>query len=188
MSTASATKRAYPWTTEVAGQTVTLRLMNRGDLENALKFARELPEEDLMFLTVDITDPEAMEPYVRGIEQDRAVTVLAEAGGSFIGYGSLTFNQMHWTRHLGEIRLLVGRDWRGKGLGRLLAGEVFQLAQEKGLQKIVARMAVGQQGARQVFERLGFVPEALLADFVMDRNGRTHDLFVMTYDVTGLTE
>ena len=30
--------------------------------------------------------------------------------------------------------------------------------------------------------------EALLTDYVMDRNGRTHDLIVMSYDVTGLTE
>ena len=77
---------------------------------------------------------------------------------------------------------------RGKGLGRVLAAEVLQLAHDKGLQKLVARMAVEQKGAAQVFGRLGFRTEALLSDFVMDREGRTHDLIVMTYDMTGLTE
>jgi hypothetical protein len=38
------------------------------------------------------------------------------------------------------------------------------------------------------FDKLGFETEALLADFVMDRQGRTHDLIVMSYDVTGLNE
>ena len=61
-------------------------------------------------------------------------------------------------------------------------------ARELGLQKIVARMAPEQRGATQVFERLGFRAEALLGDYVMDREGRTHDLIVMSYDVTGLTE
>jgi hypothetical protein len=28
----------------------------------------------------------------------------------------------------------------------------------------------------------------LLADYVIDRQGRTHDLIVMSYDVTGFTE
>jgi L-amino acid N-acyltransferase YncA len=141
-----------------------------------------------MFLTIDITSPEAMEQYFRGVESDRAMTVLAEIDGRFVGYGSLTFNQLHWTRHLGEIRLLVGPEMRGKGLGKILAGEVLSLANERGLQKVVARMATEQRGAVQVFERLGFRAEALLADFVMDRTGRTHDLIVMTHDVTGLTE
>jgi hypothetical protein len=39
-----------------------------------------------------------------------------------------------------------------------------------------------------VFEKLCFRAEALLTDYVMDRNGRTHDLIVMSHDVTGLTE
>jgi RimJ/RimL family protein N-acetyltransferase len=72
-------------------------------------------------------------------------------------------------------------------LGHLLANEVFALAQSLGLQKIIARMAADQRGALQVFERMGFKAEALLADFVMDRDGRTHDLIVMSHDVTGLT-
>jgi len=38
------------------------------------------------------------------------------------------------------------------------------------------------------FERLGFKPEALLQDYVIDHGGRTRDLVLMTYDVTGLTE
>ncbi len=188
MPTRSASNRTYPWTTSLDGKQVKLRLMDRNDLEKSVKFARELPEEDLLFLTIDITDPEAMEQYVRAVENNRALSVLAEVDGRFVGYGSLTYNQLHWTRHLGEIRLLVGRELRGKGLGKILVNEVFALAKELGLQKVVARMAAEQRGAVQVFEKLGFSPEALLTDFVMDRHGRTHDLIVMSYDVTGLTE
>ncbi|HKF55483.1 MAG TPA: GNAT family protein, partial [Blastocatellia bacterium] len=85
-------------------------------------------------------------------------------------------------------QLLISPALRGLGIGTLLANEVFALAREQGLQKLVARMAAEQKGAIQVFERLGFRPEALLADYVIDRQGRTHDLIVMSYDVTGLTE
>lgn len=188
MPAESVSKRTYPWKTKIDGRQVTLRLMGRGDLEKSIEFARELPQEDLLFLTIDITDADEMEQYVRAIEGRRALTVLAEAAGRFIGYGSLTYNQLHWTRHLGEIRLLVGREWRGKGLGKVLVNEIFVIARELGLQKVMARMASEQRGAVQVFERLGFGAEALLSDFVMDRQGRTHDLIVMSYDVTGLTE
>ena len=188
MAKASVSQRNYPMTVNLNGTKVTLRLMNRGDLENSVHFARALPEEDLMFLTIDITDANDMAQYVQAVESGHALTVLAEADGRFVGYGSLNVSRPHWTRHLGEMRLLIHPDFRGKGLGRVLANEVFQAAQVKGLRKLIARMAVSQRGAQKVFEKLGFTAEAMLNDFVMDRHGRTHDLIVMTYDVTGLTE
>jgi RimJ/RimL family protein N-acetyltransferase len=92
-----------------------------------------------------------------------------------------------WSRHLGEIILLLSPEVRGKGLGNILAGELFAKAEELKLQKVVARMASEQKGAIQVFEKLGFNAEALLADYVIDRNDKTHDLIAMSYDVRGLT-
>ena len=188
MTRESASKRAYPWTTTVKNNQITVRLMNPEDGEALLNFARSLPEDDLLFLSVDITKPEVVEQWARNVQAGRVNTVLAEANGQLIGHGTLSLNDLLWTRHLGEIQLMISPDQRGLGLGSLLAGEVFAIAQELGLQKIVARMASEQRGALQVFERLGFKAEALLADYVMDRQGRTHDLVVMSYDVTGLTE
>ena len=52
----------------------------------------------------------------------------------------------------------------------------------------MAQMTSDQKGAIATFKRLGFQMEALLQDFVIDRSDRTHDLIVMAYDVTGLTE
>ena len=49
-------------------------------------------------------------------------------------------------------------------------------------------MTVDQHGAQAAFRRLGFVPEALLADYVEDRNGRPRDLVIMSHDVDGLNE
>jgi hypothetical protein len=37
-------------------------------------------------------------------------------------------------------------------------------------------------------ESLGFRPEALLADFVIGRDGRTYDLLIMSFDVTGFSD
>jgi hypothetical protein len=49
-------------------------------------------------------------------------------------------------------------------------------------------MTPDQRGARATFERLGFHPEALLADFVVDREGKTRDLLIMSHDVAGFTD
>ncbi len=188
MSNISTPKRTYPWVTNVNGKQITFRLMGRNDKEAALTFAKALPEEDLLFLTFDITDANAMEQWLRSIETKQAVTVLAEVDSRFVGYASLNYNQLQWTRHLGEIRLMVSRDQRGRGLGKLLVNEIFLIAQELHLQKLIARMASDQRGAVQVFEHLGFKAEALLPDHVIDRKDRTHDLIIMSYDITGFTE
>lgn len=187
MAKTSASKRSYPWTTAIKDRQVTLRLMQSDDRAALLAFARSLPADDLLFLSVDITEPQAVEAWASDLSTGRVVTILAEVDGRMLGHGTLIQNNLTWTRHLGEIQLLVSPEARGLGLGNLLAGEVFAVARERGLQKIVARMASEQKSAISVFERLGFNAEALLADFVIDRDERTHDLIVMTYDVTGLT-
>lgn len=178
-------KRSYPHKVNLDGKKLTLRLMTAKDRDAFLAFAQTLPADDLLFLSLDITKPEAVDQLIRSVEAGRTATIIAELDGRITGHGSLTHNRLHWTRHLGEIQLLISPDLRGHGLGYLLANELFAVAKERGLQKIVARMATGQRGAIHVFEKLGFKPEALLADYVMARDGKTHDLVVMSYDVTG---
>jgi RimJ/RimL family protein N-acetyltransferase len=187
MTSEKVSKRNYPWTAKVKDNEITIRLMTPEDGEELLAFARSLPERDLLFLSIDITRPEVIEGWMRHIGAGRSFTVMAEVEGKLIGHATLYLSELTWTRHMGEIQLLISTEYRGGGLGTLLANEVFAIAQDLGLQKIIARMAADQRGALQVFERLGFKAEALLADFVIDRDGRTHDLIVMSHDITGLT-
>lgn len=188
MPAQSTKKSTYPWTTKIKGRSVTLRLMNANDRDAVIAFSQALPEEDLQFLPIDITHPKVVDGWMRSIGSGRTTTIVAEENGRLIGMGTLVRSETSWARHLGNMRLLVSPAARGIGLGSILANEVFMHAQAAGLQKIVAQMAADERGAIAVFEKLGFRAEALLTDYVMDRNGRSHDLIVMSYDVTGLTE
>ncbi len=173
----------YPWSAPVGDDEVTYRLMSAGDEAALLAFTDDLPEHDLLFLRVDITQPEAVQEWLRNIERGRTRTILAECGGRIVAYGSLHYNDILWTRHLGEIRLMVGTSFRGRGLGRVLAEQVFAAAQELALHKVTAQMMSKQREAQDLFHQLGFIPEALLHDWVIDRNGRTHDLILMSREV-----
>ena len=188
MSAAADPRTSYPRTVRLVGGTaVTLRLMIPADADRVLAFARALPADDLLFLRTNITDPAVVAQWVKNLGAGRTVTVIAEADGEMAGYASLHRSEINWQRHLGEIRLQAGVPFRSQGLGRALAGEMFAIARTLRLRKLVAQMTVDQRGAAATFERLGFRPEALLQDFVMDRAGRTRDLMVMAYDVEGLT-
>jgi RimJ/RimL family protein N-acetyltransferase len=65
---------------------------------------------------------------------------------------------------------------------------MFAIAKELGLKKITAQMTSDQKGARATFERIGFRPEALLADYVVDNEGRTHDMLIMSHDIDGFND
>jgi len=189
MTESPAVQRAYPRAITLAnGAALALRLMTARDADAIAAFARSLPADDLLFLRTDITSAAVIQQWVRNLEAGRTVTVVAEAGPEVAGYASLHHHETSWHRHLGEIRIQAAQRYRSQGLGRALAGEVFALARDLGLRKIVAQMTVDQKGAIATFERLGFRPEALLQDFVIDRSDRTRDLLVMAYDVDGLTE
>jgi len=177
--------RHFPYTALAGEGRVTLRLMTPEDREAFLTFMRAQPEDDLFFLLVDVTTPEGLDHWMGDLQNGRNVTVLAEEGGKLLGYSSLHHGQARWTRHLGEIRLLMAPGQRGRGVGRLLGHEVFSIAHDMGLQRIVVRVASAQSSARHLFERLGFHMEALLADWVIDRQGHTQDLVLMSYDVAG---
>jgi len=180
---------AYPRAVTLSsGSAIQLRLMTPADADRIVAFARALPADDLLFLRTDITDPGVVAQWVRNLGAGRTITVLAEADGDLAGYASLHYSEINWQRHLGEIRLQAGARFRSQGLGRALAGEIFGIARGLKLRKLVAQMTTDQRGAVATFERLGFRPEALLQDFVMDRAGRTRDLMVMAYDVEGLTD
>ena len=188
MTTKRTLSRTYPRDLALDRGPVTLRLMDASDRDAMLRFARSLPPDDLLFLRLDIASPDGVDEWLRNIEAGRTITVIAEADGKIAGYASVHHNEVLWNRHIGELRVIVGADHRRSGLGRRLTDEVFAIAKDLGLRKITAQMTPDQRGARATFERLGFRPEALLADFVVDREGKTRDLLIMSHDIAGFTD
>ena len=179
----------YPRTFQLSdGSEVELRVMSPDDRDAILGFARALPEEDLLFLRVDLTEADVVDAWVGNILNGSMAALAAYREDVFLGYAAVHRNPAPWMRHIGEIRVNVAPAVRAQGLGRLLVSHVFDMARAFALQKLVAQMTADQPGAQAAFRRLGFVPEALLADFVVDRGGRSRDLVMMTFDVEGLTD
>lgn len=170
------------------GAAVELRPMTAADRDAMLEFARGLTEEDQLFLRVDLTQPAVVDDWIRNLEAGNSTSLVAYDGEGLIGYATVHCNTARWTRRVGEIRLNVASSYRAKGLGRVLSGEIFDIARELGLKKLMANMTTDQRGAQAAFRRLGFVAEGLLSDFVEDNKGNSRDLVIMSYDVDGHSE
>jgi L-amino acid N-acyltransferase YncA len=177
-------RRKFPWTDKINGREITFKLMKKADRDNLLRFSQALPHDDLIFLRTDISKPEVVDEWIARIEAGRTMTVLAvDDDEDIIGYASLHHNELLWTRHLAEIRLFVQRELRGTGLGKRLLNEMLQIAGEQRLSRLIVNIPRDQPHVRQMLERLGFQVEALLTDWLMDRDGRTHDLLIMSHHI-----
>ena len=157
--------------------------MTRADEAAVLEFARALPTHDLLFLPRNISQPKVLSAWINEIERGDITSLLALRRGMVVGCGTLVRDSHSWSPHVGEIRMVVSLDVRGKGVGRTLSQETFALALSSGLEKLTVQMTVDQKGAIALFESLGFKAEALLCDHVRDAAGRKHDIVVLGHNV-----
>lgn len=165
------------------GGTVALRLMTPDDAALLHAFFCGVPADDLLFLRRDVTDRAVIDDWAAGVAGGRVVTVLAfDEAGVLAGEASLHLSAVPWSRHVGEVRVVVGEGERLHGLGTRLASEIFLVALQRDVRKIVAEMTIEQTGALTVFQKLGFQIEGLLRGHVRDQAGALHDLVIMGHD------
>ena len=160
--------------------------MTPDDAPALLTFYRSLPSEDLLYLRENVTHPEAMDRWVDGIESGQVWHLLAGYRGRIIADGELDYPYYGWSQHVGELRIVVDRAFRGSGLSLLVMQELLNLAKEEGLKKVFVQMMVDQHAAIELCKRLGFRCEAVLTKHVQDQHGQFRDLMVMTYFINDL--
>jgi RimJ/RimL family protein N-acetyltransferase len=175
--------RSYPRRVNTEAGEIEFHLMTRADEAAVLDFAKALPTHDLLFLPRNISQPKVLSAWVNEIERGDIVSLLALKDSAVVGCGTLVRDSHSWSPHVGEIRMVVSLDVRGKGVGRALSQETFALALGAGLDKLTVQMTVDQRAAIALFESLGFQAEALLRDQVREVDGRTHDIVVLGHKV-----
>ena len=175
--------RTYPRTVACGDAEVEIARMTGADRAALVDFVAALPPHDLLFVPRDLGHPKVVDAWLRSLEAGELASLVARHGAAMIGCTAILVDALGASKHVGELRVLVAADWRGRGLGRALVQECFAQALELGLKKLVARMTVDQRPAIAVFEELGFRAEALLARHVVDRDGKFHDLVLLSHDV-----
>ena len=177
---------ALPEHLQCDGATLELARLQPGDAQALADFVAQLPPHDLLFLRRDISQPKVIAAWMQAIAEGRLHSLAVREAGVLVGCSAIVVDALSWSRHVGELRVLVAPVWRGRGLGRLLVQQCFAQALDLGLEKLVAQMTVDQVAAIAVFEELGFRAEALLRDHVKDRDGQLHDLALLSHDVAAV--
>jgi L-amino acid N-acyltransferase YncA len=155
-----------------------IRRIEPGDRAALERFLDEIPDADRTFLKEDVADPDVVAAWV--LPGD--ARSIAVEGGDVVGYVAVI--ALHgWSSHVGEVRIVVDPDHRGRGVGQALARHAVLEALELGVAKLVVEVIADQEALIAMFVALGFEPEALLIDHVCDRSGELRDLLVLAHSV-----
>jgi len=168
------------------GTEVTIRRLVASEIDRLMEFYGSLPEEDRKYLKFDVTDRKVVAKRLRRIESGDDIRIVAVHGGVIVASGALELSGESWSKHQGEIRVIIARPFQHRGLGTIMIRELYFIAVQNQLTTVVARMMRPQVGAQKVFRRLGFRDETMFPDFVKDLRGDSQDLIVMTCNVKDL--
>jgi L-amino acid N-acyltransferase YncA len=168
------------------GTEVLIRELSVDDVGLSASFFAELPEEDRAYLRTDVTDRAVVESRIRAMDDNSIIRLVAVADGKIVADGSLESEGQGWKAHIAELRLIVAGPYQHRGMGKLLARELYLLAAGNKVEEIVVKMMGPQKRARTIFKKLGFSKDARFEDYVKDIHGIKHDLIIMRCDLEDL--
>lgn len=157
----------YPKTVTLKdGTALTLRPMTRDDEYDVARFFGSLPAETRRYLRNDVTDRKVIAKWMRELDYEKTLPILAERGGKIVASATLHRQTFGWGRHVGEVRVVIDPALQGHGLGGALLEELSRIATDVGLRKLVARIVTAGSEAIKAFERSGFQRVAVLEQYV----------------------
>ena len=168
------------------GTSICIRPITKQDGPALLSFFTALPEDDRLFLKEDVTSEDVIDRWMKELNFDRVIPLVAEKDSAIIGDATLHFSRKGWQKHVAEIRCVVSREYQQKGLGTALMRELVAHAVEKSILKISATMMDTQQSAQRAFERIGFKKAGIGIKPQGHLNGKYHNLVIMVNDVSEL--
>ena len=157
-----------------------VRELTSDDVQVLHRFFAEVPAEDRSFFKEDVSDPAVAERWAR---DERTIRRLAVDGdGRMVAFGGL-LPGVGGSSHVAEIVVVVAGRARRLGLGRSLARQLLLDALEHDFKKVIVETAADNTAAVQMFQKLGFEPEALLRDHLYGRDGEIHDIIILAHGV-----
>lgn len=155
-----------------------VRTLARDDEEALRGFFDSVPADDRSFFKEDLDEPDALR---RWIDDERGIRLVVDDDDHELAAVCAVWPGVGRSSHVGDLRLVVAAHRRHQGLGRLLARHALIEALRSGLSKLTVEVVARQQGTIDMFQQLGFTPEALLRDQLRDPDGEFHDVVLLSH-------
>lgn len=163
------------------GRKAVLRAPEWDDLNDFLALINELVDEhaDILRSTHSTRGEEVewLAERLAAIEMGSVIALVAEVNGKVVASSDVAQrtpqNPEH--SHVGVLGIVVLKNARGVGLGKVLMGSLLQLAKQAGLKVIILDMFATNTAARRLYESVGFVEVGKIPKAI-HRDGKYIDL------------
>jgi GNAT superfamily N-acetyltransferase len=163
------------------GTGVTLKPLEAGDETALFEMFKQFSADELWFLNHDVSDPRLIHDWVKDLDLNRVISIVASLGGRIIANAALMRKRYGAKSHIGKIRIAVDPSFREKRLGTWMLLDIVNLGIALRLKILVMRL-VRDRDAYIIsrVRNLDFFEEQELKNYVLDREGNPHDLVIMT--------
>ena len=163
-----------------SGKRVMFRFLNHQDREELVRLFQAAPEEDIRFLKQDVRDTKLVNSWIDHLNYNKVLPLVAvDLDGNRLMADATLHRGKHAAKHLGEVRIFVGRPYRNLGLGSVLLEELINLAKKEGLHWLKAEIIADHKKVIKAFRAKGFDVRATLEDYFIRKDGFTHDVVLM---------
>ncbi len=163
------------------GSGVTLRPLKEGDGDALSGMFKRLSLDDLWFLNHDVSGSGLVDNWIKNLDPSRVISIVALLKGRIIANAALMMKTYGAKSHIGKIRISVDPSFREKRLGTWMLLDLVNSAMAIGLKMLVMRLVQDRDSTViNGVRKLGFVEEAVIKDYVLDREGNPHNLIIMT--------
>jgi RimJ/RimL family protein N-acetyltransferase len=159
---------------------VTLRLLAPEDRELLVDFYREMDISFKWYLKEDPCSLAVIDKWINRHQEGRAFAIVACHEARIVAHAGLLLRPYGARRHIGRLRIIVVPEFSHKQLGTWMIFDLVKRAMEMGLERIRIDFVVGiDDYAIKAVQKLDFVKEGLLRDYIQDENGEYHDYQIM---------
>ena len=133
-----------------------------------------------MVLDYDVADSSLIENWVKDMDSEKVSSIVAVLEGRIIALSSLIRKYYGSKSHIGKIRISVDPFFREKHLETWMLLDLINLAMTIGLETLTLELMKKRDSFLiNSLENLAFFAEAVLNNYVRDREGNPYSLVIM---------
>lgn len=134
------------------------------DAKSILDIQRDVITENKYLISVSVEFDKTLEQQriwiQRILENDRQTLIVAEKGEEIIGYIAFESPNRERLAHTGSFEMMIHRDYRGNGIGKMLLCELLTWAEKNPLiEKVSLGVLSTNKRAISLYLSMGFAEE-----------------------------
>lgn len=166
------------------GARVLLRPLTPDDRQGLLDLFLPVSKDDVRFMRHNVNDPQIVNSWVDNLDYDKVFPVIAIVGDRIVGEATLHF-QEGASRHRGEVRIFLAKDFRRRGLGTKLTQAIIDIAKRRSLYVLEVETVRDLSNDIKAMEKVGFEVKTTYEDYFMLPDGELRDVVHMLLRLRG---